>query len=212
LRGDYVQAFNDYTALIQHELELIVLNPDNINAKLDCAQAYRKRYLAYRAAQKPGGKTPFQEDRDEDERVATMLENEAIAKKGDNERLFNGNTVRQEIERLASELRDLEKKRASASADFSPDAADKPSGRVWLVNKTRETVLIEIGTGPTYRIGSGQERLVSLPPGKFTYRLAWDSQGGNFGSDHTFEALLERPRTLTVVDPRMSAGSSNSMK
>jgi hypothetical protein len=212
LRGDYVQAFNDYTALIQCYLEMIVLNPDNAKAKLDCAQAYRKRYLAYQAAPKSGGKVPFQDDREEDERVATMLEKEAIAKKGENVRLSNGNTIRQEINRLAAELRDLEKRHASARAETSFGAADKPTGRVWLVNKTRDTVLIEIDNAATYRIGSGQERLVSLPPGKFTYRLAWESLGGTFGSDYTSEALLDRPRTLTVVDPRMPVGAASSMK
>jgi len=212
LRGDYVQAFNDYTALIQHELETIVLNPDNITAKLNCAQAYRKRYLAYRAAQKPGGNIPFQEDREEDERIATMLDNDAIAKKGENERLSNGNTVRQEINRLAAELRDFETRRAKAVAEFSLGAADRPSGRVWFVNKTRETVLIEIAKGATYRIGSGQERLFSLPPGKFTYRLAWESRGGNYGLEHTSEALPDRPRTLTMMDPGMPLGAASSMK
>jgi hypothetical protein len=141
-----------------------------------------------------------------------MLENEAIARKGDNERMSNGNTIRQEINRLATELRDLEQRRATAMADVSIDAADKASGRVWLVNKTRKTVLFEIGKGATYRIDSGQERLVSLPLGKFTYRLAWESQGSNFGSEHTSEALLERPRTLSVVDPRLTDGATGSMK
>src|SRR5262249_57266418 len=98
---------------IQHQLETIVLNPENITAKLNCAQAYRKRYLVYRAAQK-GDNIPFQEDREEDVRIATKLENEAIAKKGANERLVNGNTVRQEINRLATELRDFETRRANA--------------------------------------------------------------------------------------------------
>jgi hypothetical protein len=161
--------------------------------------------LAYRAAQKPSGNIPFQEEREEDERVATTLENEAIAKKGENERLSNGNTVRQEINRLAAELRDQEKRHASAMADISVGGADKPSGQVWFVNKTRETVLIEIGKGAIYRIPSGQERSFSLPPGKFTYRLAWESQGSNFGLDHASEALLERPLTLTI-------GTASSMK
>ena len=211
MRGDYVQAFNDYTALIQHELETIVLNPDNISAKLNCAQAYRKRYLAYRAAQKPGGNIPFQEDREEDERIAKILENEAIAKKGENERLFNGNTVRQEINRLAAELRDIETRHAKAVVEFSLGATDRTSGRVWFVNKTRKTVLIEIAKGTTYRIGSGQERLVSLPPGKFTYRLAWESPGGNFGMEHASEARSDRARTLPIVDPVLPVGAASSM-
>jgi hypothetical protein len=168
--------------------------------------------LAYRAAQKPGDKIPFQEEREEDERVATTLENEAIAKKGENERLFNGNTVRQEISRLAVELRDLEKRRASTMVEISVGGADKPSGQVWFVNKTRETVLIEIGKAATYRIRSGQERSFSLPPGKFTYRLAFESQDGNFGLDHTSEALLERPRTLTILDPGLPLDAASSMK
>jgi hypothetical protein len=212
LRGDYVQAFNDYTALIQHELETIVLNPDNISAKLNCAQAYRKRYLAYRAAQKPGGNIPFQEDREEDERIAKMLENEAIAKKGENERLFNGNTVRQEINRLAAELRDIEARHAKAVTEFRLGATDRPSGRVWFVNKTRKPVLIEIANRTTYRIGSGQERLVLFQPGKFTYRLAWESSEGNFGMEHTFEALPDRARTLPIIDPVIPVGAASSMK
>ena len=159
----------------------------------------------YRAAQKPSGKIPFQEEREEDERVATTLENEAIARKGEAERLFNGNTVRQEINRLAAELRDLEKRHASITANISVGGADKPSGQVWFVNKTQETVLIDVGNGATYRIRSGQERSLSFPPGKFTYRLAWESQGGNFGLDYTSEAFLDRPQTLTI-------GTTSSMK
>jgi hypothetical protein len=73
-------------------------------------------------------------------------------------------------------------------------------------------VLIEIAKGTTYRIGSGQERLVSLPPGKFTYRLAWESPEGNFGMEHTFEARSDRPRTLPIVDPVLPVGAASSMK
>ena len=144
--------------------------------------------------------------------MAKMLENEVIAKKGENERLFNGNTVRQEINRLAAELRDIETRHAKGVAEFSLGATDRPSGRVWFVNKTRKTVLIEIAKGTTYRIGSGQERLVSLPPGKFTYRLAWELPGNDFGMEHTFEARSDRPRTLPIVDPVLSVGAASSMK
>src|SRR5205823_2931246 len=129
----------------------------------------------------------------------------------ENERLFNGNTVRQEINRLAAELRDFETRRVNTPTEFSLGAADKESGRVWFVNKTRETLLIEIAKGATYRIGSGQERLFSLPSGNFTYRLAWESRGGNFGLEHTSEALPDRPRTLTIIDPGMPLGAANSM-
>jgi hypothetical protein len=43
---------------------------------------------------------------------------ETIAKKGENERLYNGNTVRQEINRLAAELRDTETRHVRAVAEF----------------------------------------------------------------------------------------------
>src|SRR5262249_5136525 len=114
--------------------------------------------------------------------------------------------------RLGMELRDFETQRANAVAELSLGAADRPSGRVWFVNKARETVLIEIAKGVTYRIGSGQERLFSLPSGKFTYRLAWESRGGNFGLEHASEAPPDRPRTLTIIDPGMPLGAASSIK
>jgi predicted RNase H-like nuclease (RuvC/YqgF family) len=80
----------------------------------------------------------------------------------------------QDIQTIKKDLRDLKRKVDSGSStSLRPDydsTTVRGQGRVRLINDFPEEMSVRVN-GLSYRLSPGQEKLVAVPPGEFTYQV-----------------------------------------